>query len=322
MNLEKGRVFTGGVITPCVLLLFFLTILIPGCGKVSPGGGSSSGSGFPFTLKDDLGRQVTLNQAPARIVSLVPAQTEILFALGLGDQVVGVTEFCDYPAGALTKPKVGGFATPNAELVVAAQPDLILAGVIQKDFIRQFEEAGLKVIALESPDLPQTLEKIRLVGRLTGVAEVAENLVDEMQRRVNSVTARVGGLTEAEKPTVFFEVWPEPLTTGGARSYLNSLIIAAGGRNIAGDVDKDWFTYSPEMVLAKNPQVIIFCHHGESTQTVEQLKAREGWGDVAAIKEDRIGYIGDQNLVVRAGPRVVEGLEQIARCLHPGLFAD
>ena len=320
MDLKKYRTFDGGVIAPCIFLLLFLAILTQGCGKVSPGSGG--GSGFPFTLKDDLGRQVTVSQAPGRIVSLVPAQTEILFALGLGDRVVGVTEFCDYPAEALAKPKVGGFATPNAELVVAAQPDLILAGVIQKDFIHQFEEAGLTVIALESPDLPRTLEMIQLVGRLTGVAEVAENLTSEMQRRVDRVTSGVGSLSESEKPTVFFEVWPEPLTTGGAKSYINSLLITAGGRNIAGDVDQDWFTYSPEMVLAKNPQVIIFCHHGESTQTVEQLKARKGWGDVAAIKEDRIGYIEDQNLVVRAGPRVVEGLEQIAGCLHPGLFVD
>ena len=226
------------------------------------------------------------------------------------------------PAEALTRPKVGGFATPNAELVVAAQPDLVLAGVIQKDFIRQFEEAGLTVVALESPDLVSTLEKIRLVGRLTGAVEAAESLTGSMQHRIDQVAARVANLSEAEKPTVFFEVWPDPLTTGGAKSYLNSLIVAAGGRNIAGDVNQDWFTYSPEMVLARNPQVIIFSHHGESTQTVEQLKTRKGWEDVAAIKQDRIGYIEDQNLVVRAGPRVVEGLEQIAGYLHPGLFVE
>jgi iron complex transport system substrate-binding protein len=320
MNRKESRVFAGKTVVVYILLLFSLALLSQGCGQAAPDAGG--GSGFPLTIKDDLDRQVTVSREPGRIVSLVPAQTEILFALGLGDRVVGVTEFCDYPAEALTRPKVGGFATPNAELVVAAQPDLVLAGVIQKDFIRQFEEAGLTVVALESPDLVSTLEKIRLVGRLAGAVEAAESLTGSMQHRIDQVAARVANLSEAEKPTVFFEVWPDPLTTGGAKSYLNSLIVAAGGRNIAGDVNQDWFTYSPEMVLARNPQVIIFSHHGESTQTVEQLKTRKGWEDVAAIKQDRIGYIEDQNLVVRAGPRVVEGLEQIAGYLHPGLFVE
>lgn len=315
MTRKMSRAFVGTAMG--VLLIMSMAFLLQGCGQVSTG---VSGSDFPFTVTDDLGRQVTVRQAPNRIVSLVPTQTEILFALGLGDRVVGVTEFCDYPAEAGAKPKVGGFATPNAELIVVAQPDLVLAGVIQEEFIRQFEEAGLTVVALEALSLPQTLEKIRLVGRITGADEAAESLVQSMKQRIDTVADRVSGLSEEQKPTVFFEVWPEPLTTGGARSFLNSLIVTAGGKNIAGDVDLDWVTYSPEMVLARNPQVIIFSHHGESTQTVEQLKARKGWEKVAAIQQNRIGYIEDQNLLVRAGPRVVEGLERVAKYLHPELF--
>ncbi len=320
MKRKEGRVFAGKTMVVYILLLFSLALLSQGCGQAAPDAGG--GSGFPLTITDDLGRQVTVNREPARIVSLLPAQTETLFALGLGDRVVGVTEFCDYPPEAKAKPKVGGFSTPNPELVVAAQPDLVLAGVIQKDFIHQLDEAGLTVVALESPDLASTLEKIRLVGRLTGAVEAAENLTASMQQRIDQVAARVAGLSEEEKPTVFFEIWPDPLTTGGAKSFLNSLIVVAGGRNIAGDVDQDWLTFSPEMVLARNPQVIIFSHHGVSNQTVEQLKARKGWENVAAIKQDRVGYIEDQNLVVRAGPRVVEGLEQIAGYLHPDLFVE
>ena len=320
MNREKGWFFAGKTIVACLLLLFSLALLFQGCGQATPEAGG--GSGFPLTITDDLGRQVTVSREPVRIVSLAPTQTEVLFALGLGDRVVGVTEFCDYPPEAKAKPKVGGFSTPNPELVVAAQPDLVLAGVIQKDFIHQFEEAGLTVVALESPDLASTLERIRLVGRLTGAVEAAEKLTASMQQRIDQVTAKVAGLSEAEKPTVFFEIWPDPLTTGGAGSFLNSLIEVAGGRNIAGDVDQDWLTFSPEMILATNPQVIIFSHHGVSNQTVEQIKARKGWENFAAIKQDRVGYIEDQNLVVRSGPRVVDGLEQIARFLHPDLFVE
>lgn len=300
-----------------IFLLPAMLFLLQGCGQVTTGKG---GSGFPLTITDDLGRQVTINREPQRIVSIVPAATEILFALGLGDKVVGVTEYCDYPAEARLKPKMGGFSTPSAELIVSAQPDLVLATVIHEDFIRQLDEAGLTVVAFESSNLMEVLEKIRMIGKVTGAVEEAESLVASMQRRIDKITAKVSGVPDDQKPTVFFEIWPDPLATGGAKSFLNSLIVAAGGKNIAGDIERDWVTYSPEMVLAKNPEVIIFSHHGDSMQTVEDIKARKGWEQVAAIKNNRVGYIEDENLVIRAGPRVVEGLELVAKIIHPELF--
>ncbi len=300
-----------------VFMLSFLLVLFCGCGQVQP---ETGGSGFPLTVTDDLDRQVTIKEEPQRIVSLVPAGTEILFALGLGEKVAGVTEYCDYPAEAASKPKMGGFSTPSSELIVAAQPNLVLATVIHKDFIRQLEGAGLKVVAFEATSLSEVLEKIRLIGQVTGAAAQAEQLVDSMQKRIDKVSAQVSGLSEAQKPKVFFEIWPDPLTTGGAKSFLNSLITAAGGKNIAGDIERDWVTYSAEMLLARNPEVIIFSHHGDSRQTVEDIKARQGWEQVAAVKNNRIGYIEDENLIVRAGPRVVEGLERIAEIIHPKLF--
>jgi len=300
-----------------VLLILSLTFLLQGCGKTTK---VVSGPGFPMRITDDLGRQVTIKEAPQRIVSLAPAITETLFALGLSDKVVGVTNYCDYPAEAKTKPKVGGFSTPSAELVVAAKPDLVLATTINENYVPQLEQAGLTVVTIESLNLAQVLENIRLIGQVTGASEAANNLTADMQKRIDSITTKVSVLPDEQKPAVYFEIWPDPLTTGGSKSFVNSLITMAGGKNIAGDVELDWVNLSPEMVLARDPKVAILCHHGSSLQTVEDFKSRKGWGQVSAIKNNRIGLVSDENTVVRTGPRVVEGFEYMARLIHPDLI--
>ncbi len=300
-----------------VLLILSITFLLQGCGKTTK---VVSGTGFPMQITDDLGRLVTIKEAPQRIVSLAPAITETLFALGLGDKLVGVTNYCDYPAEAKTKPKVGGFSTPSAELVVAAKPDLVLATKINESYVPQLEQAGLTVVTIESLNLPQVLENIQLIGQVTGASEAANNLTADMQKRIDSITTKVSRLPDEQKPAVYFEIWPDPLTTGGSKSFVNSLITMAGGKNIAGDVEQDWVNLSPEMVLARDPKVAILCHHGSSLQTVEQFKSRKGWEQVSAIKNNRIGLVSDENTVVRTGPRVVEGFEYMARLIHPDLI--
>ncbi len=300
-----------------VSLSLSFTLLLQGCGKPIK---SSGGTSFPMQVTDDLGRVITVKEAPGRIVSLAPAITETLFALGLGDRIVGVTNYCDYPAEAATKPKIGGFSTPNTELVVATEPDLVLASTINAGYVPQLEGAGLTVVAVESLDLGDVLDNILLVGRVTGASEEAESLTAGMQKRIETITARVGALPDQQKPAVYFEIWPDPLTTGGAKSFVNSLITAAGGKNIAGDVEQDWVNLSPEIVLARDPQVAILCHHGSSQQTVEEFKSRKGWEQVSAIRNNRVGLIADENTVVRTGPRVVEGFEFIARMIHPDLI--
>jgi iron complex transport system substrate-binding protein len=300
-----------------VFLILSLALLLQGCGKTAK---SVSGSGFPMQITDDLGRQVTIKEAPQRIVSLAPAITESLFALGLGDKVVGVTNYCNYPAEAKTKPKIGGFSTPSAELVVTARPDLVLATKINESYVPQLENAGLTVVIIESLDLPQVLEDIKLIGQITGASAAADNLTADMQKRIDSITTKVSGLTDEQKPAVYFEIWPDPLTTGGSKSFVNNLITLAGGKNIAGDVEQDWVNLSPEMVLARDPEVAILCHHGSSAQTVEEFKSRKGWEQVAAIKNNRIGLVSDENTIVRTGPRVVEGFEFMAKLIHPDLI--
>jgi len=307
-------------ITLVLLSIWLLAavLVLPGCGRREAQ--ETKSGGFPLLITDDLGRSVKIAAEPEKIVSLAPAITEILFALGLDEKVAGVTEYCDYPPKAKDKPKVGGFSTPNTELVAAVKPDLVLASTLQADYIRQMEGIGLTVVALEAKDLPGVLEKIKLVGRLTGKKGPAEELAGSLQRRIDGVAEKTKDLPGERRPLVLFEIWPDPLTTGGAQSFLHNLIVLAGGRNVAGGIEKDWVTLNPEAVLAANPDVIIYTHHGQSRWTAQSIAARPGWENIRAVKEGRIGSIEDENLVVRAGPRLVEGLEQTARLIHPELF--
>ncbi|NQS75562.1 MAG: ABC transporter substrate-binding protein [Peptococcaceae bacterium] len=298
-------------------LTLFIIILLQGCGtQIKP----TSGTGFPMQIIDDLDRVVVIKEPPQRIVSLAPAITETIFALGLGNKVVGVTSYCDYPAEATTKPQVGGFSTPSVELVMVSEPDLVFVNTINANYIPQLENAGLTVVAVEPLTLTEVLDKINLIGKVTGATEAADNLTAEMQQRIDNITTKLDGLTDKQKPTVYFEIWPEPLTTGGAKSFVDSLITAAGGKNIAGDVEQDWVNLSPEVLLARDPQVAILCHHGSSLQTIQEFKSRQGWGQVSAIKNNRIGLVIDENIVVRTGPRVIEGFEFIAELIHPDLI--
>ncbi|MCF8010221.1 MAG: cobalamin-binding protein [Clostridiales bacterium] len=300
-----------------VVLLMLVIILLSGCGQTEI---STSNSEFPMTFIDDLDRKVTINKVPQRIVSLAPANTENLFSLGLGDKIVGVTRFCNYPPEAKEKPVIGGFSKPNAELVVAANPDLVVATNRHKEFINQLESSGIKVISIEGYELTKILDNIKLIGKITGKSKKAEELVSDMQKRIDRVVVKVKNLSQEEKPSVYFEIWPDPLTTGGAKSLLNNLIETAGGKNIVGDVEKDWVTLNPEVLLAENPKVVIISHHGASKKTLSQVKAREGWKRIEAIKNNRVYYIEDKDIVHLAGPRIVDGLEVVAKCIHPKLF--
>lgn len=306
-----------------VISVLMLCILLQGCGSEKgqqlpsePGGGP----GFPVTITDDLGREVTVEKAPRRIVSLAPVNTEILFALGLGDRVVGVTKFCDYPAEAREKPKIGGFSNPSVELITAQRPDLVLGTKMHKNLVNQLEKAGLVVVVLEAERLEDVLKNITIVGKITGSVQEAEQIVSNMQERIDVLTAKLKEISGEQKPTVYFEIWPDPPTTGGAGSFLDSLINAAGGKNVAGDIQKDWVTLNPEVLIEKSPDVIIFSHHGSSGQTVEEFKERKGWEQVAAIKAGRVYLIENPDLVEIPGPRVIKGLEIMARYIHPELF--
>ncbi len=275
----------------------------------------------PGAIVDDLGRSISIKEIPQRIISLVPSNTEILFALGLGDKVVGVTEFCNYPAEVLDKEKVGGFSTPDIEKIIALQPDLILAGSIHaKEVIPALEERGLTVFALAPENLDGILKDIEVVGKITGKGEEASKLVAQMEARIEAITDKTERLKPQERPSVFFITWHDPLKSMGSKSFPHELIEKAGGVNIFQDVEERNFQVEFETVVYCDPQVIIVTvgHAAGEAKAFEWAKEEPRLKVTEAGKNSRIFPL-DTGLT-RCGPRAVDALEEFAKFIHPEIF--
>ena len=263
---------------------------------------------------DDLGRLVAINGTPQRIISLAPSNTEILFALGLGDKVVGVTDWCDYPPEALDKEKVGGYDTPDIEKIAALTPDLILVAYgTPIDVINTLEGLGLTVFGIKSTDLDDVLNDIRTVGEITDNEVEAQALTSEMESRIKAVTDETSELEE--RPRVFYIVWHDPLWTAGSETFIHELIEKGGGVNICQNIT-GYTIISIEEVVARNPEVII-----TSEWSLEWAQNETLLQGTNASQEGRI-YQGDDDLVQRPGPRLVEGLEWFAYFIHPEIFEE
>jgi iron complex transport system substrate-binding protein len=270
---------------------------------------------------DNLGRTVNIVRIPQRIVSLAPSNTEILFALGLGDRVVGVTDFDNYPEEAKTKPKVGGFSTVDIERVVSLQPDLVLAAQIHSQTaIPALEKLGITVLALAPSSLDEVMDDITLVGKVTGQDKMAARLVGDLRKRVEAVTNKTQSLAPNQRPRVLYLTWHDPLWTAGSNTFADDIISRAGGQNIAYDLSGDK-VINLETVIYRDPQIIIAAvgmGTGEDlpwqyVMTEPRLKATQ------ALLNNRV-YRINGDLIHRPGPRLVEALEQMSRFIHPELF--
>jgi len=266
---------------------------------------------------DDLGRLVAINGTPQRIISLAPSNTEILFALGLGDKVVGVTDYCDYPPEALNKTKVGGYANPDIEKIVALNSDLILAGYGNPiEVVYTLAGLGLTVFGIKTTDLDDLLNDIRRVGEITDKEIEAQALTSEMENKIQAVTNQTQELEQ--KPKVFYIVWGgegSALWTAGSGTFIDELIEKAGGVNICQNIT-GYAEISLESVLASNPEIII-----TSELSYDWAMNATELASTNASQTGRI-YTCDDNLVQRPGPRLVEGLEWFAHFIHPEIFGE
>ena len=300
----------------CISALLMVALLLPATACTT--------EALPGTFIDGLGRTVNIEEVPETIISLAPSNTEILYALGLEDKIVGVTEYCDYPEAAQDKPKIGGFSTVDVERVVEIQPDLILAANKHKDeAIPALERLGLTVLALDPKTLDEVLEAITLVGRCTGSEDEASLLVTEMNNRIEAVTDETDNLTPAQRLRVLYVTWHDPLMTVGSGALHNELIQQAGGTNIFQDLTDNYPNISLEAVIEANPQVIIT---GVGMGTGEDLpfqfaSTEPRLEDVDARINNRV-YAITNNLVSRSGPRTVDALERLAKMIHPEIFGE
>jgi iron complex transport system substrate-binding protein len=300
-----------------------MLLLVSGCASTAesdPGpslplaAGAGNASGFPLTVTDDAGRRVTISKAPQRIVSLAPSQTETLYALGLGPRIVGVDQYSDFPPEAQQKPRVSGYARPDLEQVIAMAPDLVLANPIHtRTIVPEMERLKLTVIVLNPATLDGVFESILLTGRVSGEEAAAAALVGQLRDRADGVRAKTA---TARSPRVFVELSPT-LHTPGEGAFLSDLIRRAGGQNVAAGIPMQWPQLGVETLLFKDPEVIILSYAG--SETPDGVTARPGWQQIAAVRNNRIAAI-DPDLTSRAGPRVVDGLEALARAIHPDAF--
>jgi iron complex transport system substrate-binding protein len=270
-----------------------------------------------FTVTDQTGRSVTLAAPPERIVSLVPSVTETVFTIGAQDRLVGVTDFCDYPAAARQKPSVGGMIAPSLEGLVALKPDLVVATPAGNRHETFDELARLKIpVYLVDPvSVNGVMDLIGRVGRLTDRGPAADRVVATLRARIGAVSSRVAG---RPRPRVLYVLWPDPLIVPARGALVSELIALAGGDSVTADGGQGYPRYSMEAALARNPEVILIASHDAARSPLVQAKW-ERFTQVPAVSAGRLHTV-DGNLMHRYGPRMVDGLEVLARLLHPEAF--
>ncbi len=303
MPLRYARMTVGLAVVAAVLLV--------GCAQ--PGATPTPSA----TLVDDAGRTVATKGIPSKIVSLSPSNTELLFALGLGDRIVGVTEFCDYPPEAKSKAKVGGFSEVDAERVVSLGPDLVLASSLHvARVVPALEKLGMTVVVIDPKTSEDVLARIVFVGKLTGKEQEALELKGRLEGRIAATAGKAK--VEGPAPRVFWMLG-DGLFTAGPGTFVDDLITKAGGANVAAGAKTQWPELSMEAVVQADPEVIVI--PGPEGQAIaEKLRGDLAWQGVSAVKSGRFVFIPDQNIVVRPGPRIADGLDQLAKGLHPDRF--
>jgi len=255
---------------------------------------------------------------PARIVSLIPAVTKILFAIGAGPQVVGVSSYDREPAEVSSRAKVGGLLDPDTERIFALRPDLVIVYAGQQELAGRLQRAGIAMYEYRHRDLPDVLRTIRRVGEVVGRADAAERLAAGIERQIETVRRKVAG---RPRPLTLLVLGREPHTlrniyASGGYGFLHDMVVAAGGRDVLDDIKRESVTLSPELILARAPEVIIELRYGASAALPYDPAPWKQLASVPAVRTGRIyDPVGDE--FVEAGPRVGEATERLSRLLHP-----
>ncbi|HEY2980483.1 MAG TPA: cobalamin-binding protein [Anaerolineales bacterium] len=303
-------------------VLVIASLLLAACAVPVGGAAPATPTSAGLTFTDGLGRTVTLAGPAQRVIALAPSNTEILFAIGAGDQVVGRDQYSDYPEAAKAVTDIGStYEALNTELIVSLQPDLVLAAEINTpEQVKALEDLGLTVYYLNNPTtLEELYSNIALVAQLTGREAEAKALIESLQVRVAAVDKKI--VLISSRPTVFYELDatdPAQPYTAGKGTFVTLLIERAGGHNIAADLE-GYPRLSLEQVVAADPAFIILGDGTYGGVTPEDVAGRPGWEKLSAVKNGQVLPF-DDNLVSRPGPRLVDGLEALAKLLHPELF--
>lgn len=271
-----------------------------------------SGCRGPKTFQDMAGRTLTLPSTPQRIISLAPAYTEILFALGLGDRVVGVTSFCNKPEEAKNKEKVGDAFNLNREKIVSLKPDLVfVTGTTESLHVKEIEKLGYPVFVSNPATVDDVFALIQRIGEVTGKSREARRLVDSMRSSLSEITSKVPSSGE-KRVSVFVAIDPD-LWTVGPGSFVNDVVTRAGAVNVMADAAQPYLQVSMETLIERSPDAILVTFPRESYHLLE---SRPGWSSLQAVRDGKVFFI-DPDLISRPGPEIVKAIEAVARALYP-----
>lgn len=278
---------------------------------------------FPVTITDDAGREVTIESEPKSIVSIQTSNTEILYALGVGDRLVGVSDYCNYPEEALKVQKVGG-QDMDAELILTLLPDIVFVTTYHHDthgnILKQYEEAGITVVVTGSASTFDDVYKtMGMIAKATGTSDKADEIIKDMKDRRAVVEEKAKGITDKKK--VWVEVSPAPdIFTTGQNTFMHEMLETINATNAAEDQD-GWVKMTEEEIVRLNPDVIITTYGYYVDKPAEQVLARDGWAEVTAIKNEQVFDV-DSDTVTRPGPRLIEGVETLAKIIYPEVFGE
>ncbi|MFA6217101.1 MAG: cobalamin-binding protein [Candidatus Omnitrophota bacterium] len=251
-----------------------------------------------------------------RYISLAPSTTEILFALGLDDEIIGVSSFCNYPPKAKAKEKIGDFSSPNIEKILALKPDYIFCtGLEQTPAIESLKRYGLPVYVADPKNIQELLESIKQIGELTKRNTQAQQVIVAMQDEITKITQQAQRIPADKRLKIFIEIWFEPLTTAGKGSFIDELITLAGGINIAKNTLRPYSIFSPEEVIKQNPDCIFLTYMNEE-KPIELVKKRFGWQQINAVRNNRIYNDIQPDILLRPGPRITKGLKLLFEKLY------
>ncbi|MFF5995706.1 cobalamin-binding protein [Lysinibacillus sp. KU-BSD001] len=272
----------------------------------------------PYTVVDDRGKEVSFEQVPETIVSLQPSNTEILFALGVGDKIIGATDYDNYPEAAQDIERVSDSYTFNAERIIEMNPDVVIAYTIGDEAqVEQLEAAGVKVFVISSAtSFEDVYGDIEQLGDVVGQATVADEVVEDIKVKISEVQEKTA---DVAKSKIYFEIAPSPdIWTTGSKTFQQEILDAAGVENIFADQQKDWFSVSAEDIIARNPEQ-IFTTVYYTEDPVAEIKARASWDQIQAVQNDLVFKI-DADITGRPGPRIGEAVELVAKTAYPELF--
>jgi len=270
---------------------------------------------YPLIVTDDLGKKTTVKTEPKRIVSLAPANTEMVFALGADKKLVGVTTYCDYPEAAKKIAKIGDFASPNVEKIAALQPEIVLAaGGIQEGIVEKLEKLGAQVLVVDPKNFSQLSSDLQKLGQILNTEEKAKAIIEDIQSQKKMVEEKTRDLPKVK---VFFEIYSQPLMTAGTDTFIDEMITLAGGKNIGSSAGQGFPQFNEEQLVSENPDVYLAVKM--SMGDPADLTKRPGYANLKAVQDGRV-HVVDDNLVTRPGPRLAKGLLEVAKAIHPEAF--